>query len=57
MCLTPKVYLKSERDVANLKLDNTDLVDNCDYIDWDQIDQLNKETTNKLKIVQLNIRG
>ena len=28
-----------------------------DYIDWDQIDKLNKEITNKLKIVQLNIRG
>ena len=57
MCLTPKVHLKSERDVTTLKLDNTDLVDNCDYIDWDQIDKLNKEITNKLKIVQLNIRG
>ena len=57
MCLTPRVDLRSERDAANLKLDNTDLVDNCDYIDWDHIDKLNKETTNKLTVVQLNIRG
>ena len=57
MCLTPRVKLRSEIDAANLKLDNTDLVDNCDYIDWDHIDKLNKETTNKLTVVQLNIRG
>ena len=57
MCLTPRVELKSEINTSNLKLDNADLVDNCDYIDWDQIDNLNKEITNKLTVVQLNIRG
>ena len=57
MCLTPRICLKSEGDVANLRLDNTDLIDNCDYIDWDHIDILNKEINNKLKIVQLNVRG
>ena len=51
MCLTPRVDLRSEIDAANLKLDNTDLVDNCDYIDWDHIDKLNNETTNKLTVV------
>ena len=57
MCLTPRIELRSEINAANLKVDNTDLVDNCDYIDWDHIDNLNKETTNKLTVVQLNIRG
>ena len=57
MCLTPRIELRSEINASNLKLDNTDLVDNCDYIDWDHIDNLNKETTNKLTVVQLNIRG
>ena len=57
MCLTPRVKLRLEINASNLKLDNTDLVDNCDYIDWDHIDNLNKETTNKLTVVQLNIRG
>ena len=57
MCLTPRIELRSEINAANLKLDNTDLVDNCDYIDWDHIDNLHKETTNKLTVVQLNIRG
>ena len=32
-------------------------MDNCDYVDWDQIDNLNKEIINKLTVVQLNIRG
>ena len=57
MCLTLRSELKTETNASNLKLDNTDLVDNCDYVDWDQIDYLNKEITNKLKVVQLNIRG
>ena len=57
MCLTPKTHLEAERINSELKLDNEDLVDNCDYVDWDQIDILNKEIKNKLKVVQLNIRG
>ena len=36
-------------------------MDNCDYLDWDQIDNLNKEiianNRNKLTVEQLNIRG
>ena len=57
MCLTPKTHLERERSSSELKLDNDDLVDNCDYVDWDQINILNKEINNKLKVVQLNIRG
>ena len=57
MCLTPRINPKSEINVSDLKLDNTNLVDNCDYIDWDQIDNLNKDIVNKLKVVQLNFRG
>ena len=57
MCLTPKVQLGTNELVPDLKLDNEDLVDNCDYVDWDDISILNKEIKNKLKIVQLNIRG
>ena len=57
MCLTPEVQLGTNELVPDLKLDNEDLVDNCDYVDWDDISILNKEIKNKLKIVQLNIRG
>ena len=57
MCLTLKTHLETERINSELKLDNDDLVDNCDYVDWDQINILNKEINNKLKVVQLNIRG
>ena len=56
MCLTPKTQLKEEK-LIDLKLDNDDLVDNCDYVDWDHLDTLNKEIKNKLNILQLIIRG
>ena len=57
MCLTPKTQLETEMTISELKLDNADLVDNCDYVDWDQIDILNNKINNKLKVVQLNICG
>ena len=56
MCLTPKTHLEIGKS-SDLKLDNDDLVDNCDYIHWDCIDTLNKEMKNKLNMLQLNIRG
>ena len=56
MCLTPKNHLE-EKQFPDLKLDNDDLVDNCDYVNWDSLGALNKEKTNKLNILQLNIRG
>ena len=56
MCLTPHkdetIHPESE-----LKLDSTDLIDNCDYIDWENLDSLNKTLHGKLMIMQLNIRG
>ena len=42
---------------SELKLDFTDLIDNCDYIDWDNLDSLNKTLHGKLMIMQLNIRS
>ena len=54
MCLTPHkdepIHSESE-----LKLDSTDLIDNCDYIDWENLDSLNKTQHGKLTIMQLNI--
>ena len=56
MCLTPRkdepIHSESE-----LKLDSTDLIYNCDYIDWENLDSLNKTQHGKLTIMQLNIRG
>ena len=56
MCLTPR---KDEpiNSESELKLDSTDLIDNCDYIDWENLDSLNKTQHGKLTIMQLNIRG
>ena len=62
MCLTPRLnkvgkdYLNKEKDYE-LYLGHEDIYDNCDYIDWDDIPNLNNETKNKLKVLQLNIRG
>ena len=55
MCLTLKTHLETERKISELKLSNEDLVDNCDYVEWDQIDTLNKEIKNKLNILQLTL--
>ena len=56
MCLTPykEGFTLSE---SELNLDSTDLVDNCDYIDWDMLGSLNKTLHGKLTIMHLNIRG
>ena len=62
MCLTPRLnkidkdYLNKEKD-HELYLGHEDLFDNCNYIDWDDIPNLNNESKNKLKVLQLNIRG
>ena len=52
----PRIEVDSNHK-PELILDSDDLVDNCDYVDWDHIDALTKETNNKLKILQLNIWG
>ena len=51
-----KDYLNKEKD-HELVLGHEDLFDNCNYIDWDDIPNLNNESKNKLKVLQLNIRG
>ena len=62
MCLTPRLN-KIGNDYPNKKIDyelylgHKDIYDNCDYIDWDDIPNLNNESKNKLKVLQLNIRG
>ena len=56
MCLTPYKELPNLPE-PELNLDSTELVDNCDYIDWDKLDSLNKTLHGKLTIIQLNIRG
>ena len=49
MCLTPRLnkvgkeYLNKEKDYE-LYLGHEDIYDNCDYIDWDDIPNLNNET-------------
>ena len=55
MCLTPHKDEPTHPE-SELKLDSTDLIDNCDYIDWDNLDSLNKTLHGKLTIMQLNIR-
>ena len=62
MCLTPRLnkihkdYLNKEED-HELYLGYEDLFDNCNYIDRDGIPNLDNESKNKLKVLQLNIRG
>ena len=56
MCLTPCIN-RLNPPVPELNLDSEELVDNCDYIDWDELDSLNKTLHGKLSIIHLNIRG
>ena len=56
MCLTPYKEVPNLPE-PELNLDSTELIDNCDYIDWDKLDSLNKTLHGKLMIIQLNIRG
>ena len=56
MCLTPHKEGPTLPE-SELKLDSTYLIDNCDYIDWEKLDSLNKTLHGKLTIMQLNIRG
>ena len=62
MCLTPRLdrldnACPHKEKVQELNLGNEDLTDNCNYTDWDDISTLNNESKNKLKVLQLNIRG
>ena len=50
MCLTPHKDEPTHPE-SELKLDSTDLIDNCDYIDWDNLDSLNKTLHGKLMIM------
>ena len=56
MCLTPRTdnVLPSESDLI---LNSDDLVDNCDYINWDDLGPFTKPAHSKLVVLQLNIRG
>ena len=56
MCLTPHTdnVLPSESDLI---LNSDDLVDNCDYINWDDLGPFTKPAHSKLVVLQLNIRG
>ena len=56
MCLTPRIG-HEKPFVSELDVDTDDLVDNCDYIDWNDLDKLATTINSRLKIVQLNIRG
>ena len=56
MCLTPSID-RLNPPVPELNLDSEELVDNCDYIDWDELGSLDKALQGKLTIIQLNIRG
>ena len=60
MCLTPQLdklhsNCPNKESVQELYLGNEDLIDNCNYTDWDDIPILNNESKNKLKVLQLNI--
>ena len=59
MCLTPHVDNSrlNANEIPQFSLGNEDLVDNCDYTDWNSIPVLNNEIRNKLKVLQLNIKG
>ena len=41
---------------SELKLDSADLIDNCDYIDWENLNSLNKTQHGKLTIMQLRYK-
>ena len=56
MCLTTQIDCVNS-PVPELNLDSDELIDNCDYIDWDKLDTFTQTLDAKLKIVQLNIRG
>ena len=56
MCLTPHVD-SIESSLPELNLDSKELVDNCEYIDWDNLNSFTQTLDGKIKVVQLNIRG
>ena len=58
MCLTPRIKEnKLNTNIPKFNLGNEDINENCDYTDWTSLSELNNETRNKLKVLQLNIRG
>ena len=59
MCLTPRTdnVLSSEPSEPDLIVNSDDLVDNCDYINWDDLGPFTKSAYSKLVVLQLNIRG
>ena len=56
MCLIPRIDCIKSPD-SHLNLNSDELIDNCDYIHWDDLDSLTKALHSKLTILQLNIRG
>ena len=56
MCLMPRLD-RFIHPASELNLDSEELIDNCDYVDRDELDSLNTTLQGKLSILQLNIRG
>ena len=56
MCLTPRTDCISSSEM-NLSLNSEELIDNCDYINYEGLSTLTEPLQSKLVVLQLNIRG
>ena len=56
MCLTPRTVCISSSEM-NLSLNSEELIDNCDYINYEGLSILTEPLQSKLVVLQLNIRG